>query len=163
MASVDAPTRPSVANSSVAAATIAWRRSSAVIRTPRVEPGERMGREIAEPMVVMAGNLVLTKRDVEGPGQPIRRTTLPWVPAMNASSASYASSNGNSLWTSIRRVPAATCLARSVSLATVGVPAMFAPWMWRAASASASTGELDERGGLIGGGQGVGLHRNLMG
>jgi hypothetical protein len=39
IASIDAPMRPPVANSSVAAATIASRRSSAVMREPREEPG----------------------------------------------------------------------------------------------------------------------------
>ncbi len=54
IASVEAPTRPPVANSSVAAATIASRRSSAVIRTPRVGPGERAARCEEPVTVVMA-------------------------------------------------------------------------------------------------------------
>jgi hypothetical protein len=50
---VEAPTRPPVANSAIPAATIASRRSSAVIR---------VGRVMA---CVMAPNLVLTKKAVK--------------------------------------------------------------------------------------------------
>src|SRR4051812_15300946 len=62
IASTDAPTSPPVANSSVAAATIASRRSSAVIRGPRRAPAERRDR-VAEEVTVgdIAGNLALAK------------------------------------------------------------------------------------------------------
>src|SRR3954469_24115880 len=74
IASVDAPTSPPVANSSVAAATIASRRSSAVIRGPRV-PGERREGVVAD----IAANLALAKLDVKLnlAGQCASRRQLP--------------------------------------------------------------------------------------